>query len=297
MIEKYGLFDSLEGDEREYAEADFARLCRAITGNGVRGGADALQVSAAASGLAVNVAPGLAVMEGRYYELVDDGSGAFTLSLSAATAHPRIDRIVLTLNYSARSVTLGVLKGTEAASPEAPALTRNASRTMLSLAQVRVPVGAGALEADNITDERADEDLCGLRVATPDSAMHAAQGAQAAVEIDIRSVQSFLLKILEHARPPGLPSILGAHDAAQKSGCSLPPQGSGLPSSVFSTSASPSYRSFSEKNGRSTASRRKKILSPSQMGRRQTSSFLTQASRPSSQSSGPASSPCQASAV
>ena len=148
----------------------------------MRGGADALQVSAAASGLAVNVAPGLAVMEGRYYELVDDGSGAFTLSLSAATAHPRIDRIVLTLNYSARSVTLGVLKGTEAASPEAPALTRNASRTMLSLAQVRVPVGAGALEADNITDERADEDLCGLRVATPDSAMHAAQGAQAAAD-------------------------------------------------------------------------------------------------------------------
>ena len=77
MIEKYGLFDSLEGDEREYAEADFARLCRAITGNGVRGGADALKVSAAASGLAVNVAPGLAVVEGRYYELVDDGSGAF----------------------------------------------------------------------------------------------------------------------------------------------------------------------------------------------------------------------------
>ena len=115
MIEKYGLFDSLEGDEREYAEADFARLCRAITGNGVRGGADALKVSAAASGLAVNVAPGLAVVEGRYYELVDDGSGAFALSLSAATANPRIDRIVLTLNYSARSVTLGVLKGTEAA--------------------------------------------------------------------------------------------------------------------------------------------------------------------------------------
>ena len=182
MIEKYGLFDSLEGDEREYAEADFARLCRAITGNGVRGGADALKVSAAASGLAVNVAPGLAVVEGRYYELVDDGSGAFALSLSAATANPRIDRIVLTLNYSARSVTLGVLKGTEAASPEAPALTRNASRMMLSLAQVRVPVGAGALEAGNITDERADEGLCGLRVATPDDAMRAAQNAQAAAD-------------------------------------------------------------------------------------------------------------------
>ena len=182
MIEKYGLFDSLQGDEREYAEADFARLCRAITANGVRGSANALKVSAAASGLAVNVAPGLAVVEGRYYELVDDGSGAFALSLSAATGNPRIDRIVLTLNYSARSVTLGVLKGTEAASPVAPALTRNASRMMLSLAQVRVPVGAGALEAGNITDERANESLCGLRVASADSALRAAQNAQVAAD-------------------------------------------------------------------------------------------------------------------
>ena len=98
MIEKYGLFDSLEGDEREYAEADFARLCRAITGNGVRGGADALRVSASASGLSVNVAPGLAVIEGRYYELMDDGSGAFSLNLSAATGNPRIDRINKTVD-------------------------------------------------------------------------------------------------------------------------------------------------------------------------------------------------------
>ena len=49
MIEKYGLFDSLEGDEREYAEVDFARLVRALGRNGVRGGEDALKISAAAS--------------------------------------------------------------------------------------------------------------------------------------------------------------------------------------------------------------------------------------------------------
>ena len=179
MIEKYGLFDSLEGDEREYAEADFARLCRAISGNGVRGGEDALKVSAAASGLAVNVAPGLAMVEGRYYELVDDGSGAFALNLAAATANPRIDRIVLMLAYGARTVTLGVLQGTEAASPEPPALTRSTAKTMLSLAQVRVAVGAGTLSDENITDERADEGLCGLHIASANGAMSAAQSALA----------------------------------------------------------------------------------------------------------------------
>ena len=190
MIEKYGLFDSLEGDEREYAEADFARLCRAVTGNGVRGGADALQVSALASGLAVNVAPGLAVIEGRYYELMDDGSGVFSLNLSAATGNPRIDRIVLTLNYAARTVTLGVLQGTEAALPAAPALTRDAAQVMLSLAQVRVNVGVGALTAENITDERADEALCGLHVATADGALAAAQAAQTTANQGVSAAQA-----------------------------------------------------------------------------------------------------------
>ena len=41
MIEKYGLFDSLEGDERIYAETDFARLIQALVQDGVRGDADA----------------------------------------------------------------------------------------------------------------------------------------------------------------------------------------------------------------------------------------------------------------
>ena len=147
MIEKYGLFDSLEGDEREYAEVDFARLGRALGLDGVRGGENALSVSAAPAGLGVTVAPGLALIQGRYYELEDDGSGTFTLNLSEAGNNPRIDRIVLTLDFTARTVKLGVLKGAEAASPAAPGLTRNTSMYMLSLAKVRVAVGAGALDA------------------------------------------------------------------------------------------------------------------------------------------------------
>ena len=162
MIEKYGLFDSVEGDEREYAEIDLARFGRALSPQGVRGDSNALRVAASPTGLGVTVAPGLAVVQGRYYELVDDGSGAFTLNLSAASAYPRIDRIVLKLDHDARTVKLGVLKGTEAASPQPPELVRSASRYMLSLAQVRVAVGAGSLSGDAVTDERANASLCGL---------------------------------------------------------------------------------------------------------------------------------------
>lgn len=178
MIEKYGLFDSIEGDEREYAEVDFARLGRVLGLDGVRGGENALSVSAAPAGLGVTVATGLALIQGRYYELEDDGSGTFTLNLSEAGNNPRIDRIVLTLDFTARTVKLGVLKGAEAASPAAPSLTRNTSLYMLSLAQVYVAVGAGALEADDITDERHDEAVCGIFIASADSALAAAQAAQ-----------------------------------------------------------------------------------------------------------------------
>ena len=183
MIEKYGLFDSVEGDEREYAEIDLARFGRALSPQGVRGDSNALRVAASPTGLGVTVAPGLAVVQGRYYELVDDGSGAFTLNLSAASAYPRIDRIVLELDSDARTVKLGVLKGTEAASPQPPKLVRSASRYMLSLAQVRVAVGAGSLTEDAVTDERANASLCGLMPQVYTPPVKSVNGETGAVEV------------------------------------------------------------------------------------------------------------------
>lgn len=180
MIEKYGLFDSLEGDERVYAETDFALLVKALGQDGVRGGADALRITPMSSGLGVDVAAGMAIVRGRYYALEDDGSGAKSILLTTAAVNPRIDRIVLCLNYAARTVSLGVLKGVEAASPVAPALTRNASQYMLSLAQVRVGVGAASLAAGNITDERGDEGLCGLHADSAQAAMTKAIAASEA---------------------------------------------------------------------------------------------------------------------
>lgn len=177
MIEKYGLFDSLEGDERVYAEADLALLVKALGQDGVRGGADALKIMPMDNGLGVRVSEGMAIVRGRYYALEDDGSGAKTIALTTASANPRIDRIVLCLNYSARTVSLGVLTGAEAASPTPPALTRNAAQYMLSLAQVRIGVGAASLSTGDITDERADEALCGLHANSAQAAMTKAQAA------------------------------------------------------------------------------------------------------------------------
>jgi len=49
---------------------------------------------------------------------------------------------------------------------------------MLSLARVYVAVGAGALDDNDITDERRDEAVCGIFIASADSALAAAQTAQ-----------------------------------------------------------------------------------------------------------------------
>jgi len=181
MIEKYGLFDSLEGDVREYAEADFALLVSALGRDGVSG-VDALKVVPALSGLGVSVKPGYAVVRGRYYALEDDGSGEMTLGLAAASAYPRIDRIVLTLNYAQRTVKLSVLKGTEAALPAAPDLVRGTAEYMLSLAQVYVGVGVGGIRAEDVTDERSDAALCGMEGADAAQALEKALAAMQAAE-------------------------------------------------------------------------------------------------------------------
>ena len=190
MIEKYGLFDSLEGDERVYAETDFALLVEALGQDGVRGGADALKITPMDSGLGVHVNPGMAIVRGRYYALEDDGSGVKAIALTTASAKPRIDRIVLCLNYSKRTVTLGVLSGQEAASPVAPALTRNTAQYMLSLAQVRVGVGAASLDADDITDERGNEALCGLHADSAQAAMAKAMSAGETADAAMKTAEA-----------------------------------------------------------------------------------------------------------
>lgn len=182
MIEKYGFFDSLTDDVREYSEEDFARFGRALAIDGVRGSADALKVSAYAAGIAVQVAAGMAMVRGRYYALEDDGSGERVLNLTAATANPRIDRIVLRLNFASRTIAVGVLQGAEAAQPLPPALQRDTDVYMLSLAQVYVGVGVSSLTDANITDERKDESVCGIMVVSADAAMNTASAAKAAAQ-------------------------------------------------------------------------------------------------------------------
>ena len=87
-----------------------------------------------------------------------------TLTLTAADpVRTRIDRVVLRYDAAARKTSLQVLEGTpDSASPSAPAITRTALVYDLCLAEVTRPAGSTAITAANLTDTRADEDVCGV---------------------------------------------------------------------------------------------------------------------------------------
>ena len=180
MIARYGFFDSVEGDEREYSEADFARLGQVLAIDGVRGGEDALKVTADEYVHVVRVNPGMAMIRGRYYVWEDDGSGGMTYYVGATTTLPRIDRVVLALYYGSREIRLEVRRGVPAENPVPPTLLRNSACYMLSLAQVRVEVGEEVIQPENIIDERHDEDVCGMMIVSADAAMRKAKEAETA---------------------------------------------------------------------------------------------------------------------
>ena len=87
-----------------------------------------------------------------------------TVTLTAADAvRSRIDRLVLRYDAAARKTRLQVLEGTpDSASPTAPEITRTALVYDLCLAEIRRPAGSTEVTAADITDTRADEDVCGV---------------------------------------------------------------------------------------------------------------------------------------
>ncbi|MCL2812568.1 MAG: hypothetical protein FWD25_11865 [Clostridia bacterium] len=159
-----GLFDSTAQDERVYTDADLSRAFRAICGSGVSALDTNLCVEPAMDGLKTRVRYGAAMCRGYFFELIDDGGEVFTLAHTAASSMPRVDRIVLRLNLDsqARSITLVVKQGNPAQTPAPPTLGRTPMVWELSLARVRIGVGASLIKEEDITDEREDDTVCGV---------------------------------------------------------------------------------------------------------------------------------------
>lgn len=163
ILERYGFFDSADGDERLYSAADFAEYFADFVPSGVAEPGDNLRVYAQGGEQAVRVKCGRAWLRGYYYDM--SGGEDKVLAISAADSrHPRMDAVVLHLDAAAesRSITLRVISGTPAADPQPPALTRTENVYEICLARVRVAANAATIGADAVTDTRELDDLCGI---------------------------------------------------------------------------------------------------------------------------------------
>jgi len=162
--------------------------------------------------MSVDVGTGMALVQGRYY--INDA--ALTLAVEAADpSYPRIDRVVVRADLVVRTVHAVVKKGTAAASPVPPTLTRTAEIWELSLAQVRVEAGATSIVAAKITDERGNASLCGV----------AAPVYVPSTQLEVVGAVDMQGKALT-----GLPVPSAATDAARRNMGGVTLQGLGTPS-------------------------------------------------------------------
>ena len=112
----------------------------------------------------LTVAPGLAWINYEDFKGVSVCSReAVTLDVPAAdTTLPRVDRIVLQFDVDANASAVKLKPGTPSAAPEPPAIQQNHRQYELGLATLAVPAGTASITAANLTDTRADEDVCGV---------------------------------------------------------------------------------------------------------------------------------------
>ena len=157
MAEKSSFFNSVSGD-RKYSAEDWAAYFAAFVGNGVYAApSDGLQVMAT-TGMGITIKAGNGFINGYFYRLTVDL--AKTLSV-ADGLYSRIDRVVLRWSLLERSMYVHVLEGTPSSNPTAPALSRDVETYEIALADILVGQGVTEIIQANITDRRADPDLCG----------------------------------------------------------------------------------------------------------------------------------------
>lgn len=161
-MEQYRFFDSTIDDPRDYNADDFAEYFRLVLTSGILNGGTNLKVECPQNNMQTYIQEGYAWLLGYMYKVSDE-----PLYLTHDVADPtldRIDRVVIRLDKTLnnRYVKAFVLKGTPSLSPVPPSLTRDEDIYEISLAQVRITAGKSFIDNTQITDERLDNNVCGL---------------------------------------------------------------------------------------------------------------------------------------
>lgn len=141
--------DGVGGNSYEDRWAKMAKLWRqtgvvARIGNG-------LETYADSTGMQVKVKSGGAWIEGFYFE----SDAEETVAIGAADgSNPRVDVVVVRLDWSGNTIDFAVLEGTAAVSPVAEAVTQSSATWEIALAEVYVDTGVVTIAAGKVTDRR-----------------------------------------------------------------------------------------------------------------------------------------------
>lgn len=163
MANAYGLFWNSISSDRVYDADSFAEWLNKFFTTGVFNGE--LQVLSS-GGMVVEVQTGYANINGkvRFFDTPD----SITLDPAGGT-YPRIDTIVVERNDTNREITIEYVKGTYSGNTPTPtAPVRSAGVYQIVLAQIYVGAGVTEVTQANITDTRANNNLCGWVVGTVD---------------------------------------------------------------------------------------------------------------------------------
>lgn len=112
----------------------------------------------------VTIAPGLAWMN------YDDFKGVSVCSREntvltvpdADNTLNRVDRVVLQFDTASNLTAIRLKTGTPAVAAQPPDILQNRNQYELGLCTISVPAGSAAISAADVTDTRADEDVCGV---------------------------------------------------------------------------------------------------------------------------------------
>lgn len=161
MAEKSYFYDSTTDDKRIYQAADFARFHAQIIGNGVSNTSSLpdLEVTARDN---MSVALGAGYMFANGYMYENDSTMTIKHDIADST-NDRIDRVVIQFNNdpTERKIFSYIKKGTPSSNPVPPSVERTEYIHEMSVAQIRIISGKSYIEQPEITDERANDSVCG----------------------------------------------------------------------------------------------------------------------------------------
>lgn len=141
-----------DGPGSNATEEQWKKMAQLWCSTGViLGKLDNFVVYADSTGMQVKVKSGVAWIEGHYYE----SDAEEVLAIGAADpVNPRIDRVIIRLDWTTNTIQLAVLQGVPAVNAPTPNLTINSARWEIPLAQIYVAQNVTTIIPEAVTDNR-----------------------------------------------------------------------------------------------------------------------------------------------